>query len=195
MNARALVSLSLRERVGVRVSLLISLALLGCDPSVMIGAPNDAGMDAGVDAGTSGPQVVGGCPRVRLGRSTNVSFTADTATLPNLVQSQRLEWTDAPDDALEFTADQAGNYVIELSSSNMSLGASAEDYTSRVPFTASACPPAGAAVVSIDGIFNHNQPSYPLALTEGQTIVIFISAPSWAALKTGTYTLVVRRVP
>ena len=179
----------------MRALVLMSVALLGCDPSVLIGSPNDGGTDAGMDAGVDagmGPQIVGGCPRVKLGRSTNVSFTADTATLPNIVTSQRLEWTDAPDDALEFTADQAGNYVIELTSTNMSLGASAEDYTSMAPFTASACPPSGL-VVSIDGVFNHNQPNYPLALTEGQTIVIFISAPYWAAVKTGTYTLVVRR--
>lgn len=171
----------------------MSVALLGCDPSVMIGSPSDGGGDAGMDAGVdAGPQIVGGCPRVRLGRSTNVTFSADTAALPNLVQSQRLEWTDAPDDALEFTADQAGDYVIELTSPNQSLGASAENYATMTPFTAAACPPSGL-VVSIDGVFNHNQPSYPLALTEGQTIVIFISAPSWAAEKTGSYTLVVRK--
>jgi hypothetical protein len=181
----------------MRALVLISVALLGCDPTVMIGSPNDAGTDAGVDAGVdagTGPQIVGGCPRVRLGRSTNVSFTADTAALPNLVTSQRLEWTDAPDDALEFTADQAGNYVFELSSTNLSLGASAENYSPMTPFTAAACPPSGL-VVSIDGVFNHNQPNYPLALAEGQSIVIFISAPYWAAVKTGTYTLVVRKLP
>jgi hypothetical protein len=190
----------------MRALLLLSVVvMLGCDPSVMIGSPVDAGTsdagtsDAGVmvtDAGT-GPQIVGGCPRVRLGRSTEVTFTADTSTLPNLVQSTRLEWTDAPDDALEFIADQTGNYAIELTSTNGNLGVSAEGYsgssTVRQPFSSTACPPSGL-VVSIDGVYNHNQPGYPVPLTAGQSMVVFISAPCWAAVKTGTYTLVIKRV-
>ena len=63
-----------------------------------------------------------------------------------------------------------------------------------VPFTSAACPPAGL-VVSIDGFYSHNQPGYPTALTAGQSWLIFISAPYWAAVKTGSYTLVVKRVP
>lgn len=178
--------------------MLISVALLGCDPSVMIGDPNDGGVDAGVDAGSSGPVIVGGCPRVRLGRSTHVSFTAETSTLPNIVRSTRLEWEEAPDDALEFTAAEAGNYVIEVTSTNSDLVASAERYggssSMRQPFTGADCPSPGL-VVSIDGVYVVNSGTYPLPLTEGQTIVIFISAPYWAAVKTGTYTLVVRRAP
>lgn len=135
---------------------------------------------------------------MRLGRSTGVTFTADTSTLPNLVQSARLEWQEAPDDALEFIADQTGNYVIELSSPNSNLGASAEDASGtggvRRPFTSAACPPSGL-VVSIDGVYSHNQPSYPVPLTAGQSMVVFISAPSWAAVKTGSYTIVIKRLP
>lgn len=178
--------------------LLSAAVMLGCDPSVMIGDPADAGaLDAGVaDAGT-GPQIVGGCPRVQLGRSTEVTFSADTSTLQNLVTSNRLEWTDAPDDALEFIAAEAGDYVIELTSPNLSLGASAEEYRPSgpmTPFTSSACPPSGL-VVAIDGVYNHNQPGYPIALSAEQRMVIFISAPSWAAVKTGSYTVMVKRVP
>lgn len=181
----------------MRALLVVGVLLSGCDPSVMIGEPSDGGSDAGTDAGMTvdaGPQIVGGCPRVRLGRSTDVTFSADTSALPNLVNSNRLEWTDAPDDALEFTAAETGNYVIELMSSNASLGASAEDYVSMLPFTSAACPPSGL-VVSIDGVYNPNQPSYPEALSAEQRMVIFISAPSWAAVKTGTYTVRVKKVP
>lgn len=180
----------------MRALALLSVVLAsGCDPSVMIGSPNDAGTDAGttVDAGT-GVQIVGGCPRVKLGRSTEVSFSADTATLMNLVLSNRLEWDDAPDDALEFIAAESGNYVIELTSSNASLGASAQEYKPSgplVPFTSSACPPSGL-VVSIDGFYSTRS---NIALAAGQSMVIFISAPYWAAVKTGAYTLVVKRVP
>jgi hypothetical protein len=104
---------------------LLSLAVLlaACDPRVSIGDP-DAGTP---DAGTGGVQVLGGCPRVSLGRSTSVEYSADTSTLENIVISNRLEWTDAPDDSLEFTAAQAGTYAIDLTSTNASLGVSAKN--------------------------------------------------------------------
>ena len=35
---------------------------------------------------------------------------------------------------------------------------------------------------------------HPIALTQDQQMLIFISAPYWAAVKTGSYTLVVKRV-
>jgi len=110
------------------------------------------------------------------------------------VISNRLEWKDAPDDSLEFTAAQAGNYAIDLTGTNASLGVSAQEYRAAglVPFTRSACPPAGL-VVSIDGFYSHNQGT--VALAEGQSMVLLISAPYWAAEKTGAYTVKVRRVP
>lgn len=173
-------------------SALLSFAVLlsACDPQVSIGDP-DAGAP---DAGGGGVQVLGGCPRVSLGRATSVEYSADTSTLENVVVSTRLEWKDAPDDSLEFTAAQAGNYAIDLTGTNASLGVSAQEYrsTGLVPFTRSACPPAGL-VVSIDGFYSHNQGT--VALTEGQSMVMFISAPYWASEKTGAYTVKVRLVP
>jgi hypothetical protein len=183
-----------------RLAMMVGLLWwTGCDPSVQIGDPDAGATDAGAaDAGAldAGVQIVSGCPRVLLGRSTAVTFSADTSALPDLVISNRLEWDNAPDDALEFIAAQAGNYAIDLTSSNANLGASAQEYhdTGLTPFTRAACPPAGL-VVSIDGFYSHNQPQSPIALTEGQSMLIFISAPRWAAVKTGAYTLVVRRVP
>ncbi len=190
----------------MRALLVVSVVLLGCDPSVMIGEPVDAGsrvdagvVDAGVDAGVAdagGVMITGGCPRVRLGRSTQVTFSADTSALPNLVISQRLEWGDAPDDALEFIAAETGDYEITFTSSNVSLNASAQEYQPSgpmKPWTSAACPAAGL-VVSIDGVYSANQPGYPVALTAGQSMVIFVSAPTWAAVKTGTYTVVVKKL-
>jgi hypothetical protein len=152
----------------------------------------------GAGAGDSGNQIVGGCPRVLLGSTLPAEFSGDTANLPNLVTSARLEWTDAPDDALEFTAPSAGQYLIELTGSNSNLGASAEDYNTTgsdaFPFTRAACPAAGA-VKEINGTFTYNQPNYPISLSAGQKMIVFISAPYWAASKTGNYTLKVSKKP
>jgi len=181
-------------------TVLVTTAVLLCACS---GAPittdgGDTGADAGSDAGTGGAQIVGGCPRVLLGSTLPATFSGDTTGLPNIVTSARLEWTDAPDDALEFTAPEAGNYAIELTSANMDLGASGEDFgttgSDSFPFTAAACPASGMTA-EINGIYDHNQPNYPVALTAGQKMVIFISAPYWAATKTGAYTLKVSKVP
>ena len=189
----------------MRLLLLAAMmTCVGCGPPATGGtgggggSGGGAGGGAGGGGGSGGAQVVGGCPRVLLGSTLPAEFSGDTASLPNLVTSPRLEWTDAPDDALEFTAPVAGDYVIELASPNQSLGASAEDYNTNgsdaFPFTRTACPAAGA-VKEINGVYNHNQPNYPITLAAGQTMVIFIGAPYWAATKTGTYTLKVSKKP
>lgn len=162
------------------------------------GGSGGSGGSGGGSGGAGGAQVVGGCPRVLLGSTLPAEFSGDTAGLPDIVTSPRLEWTDAPDDALEFTAPQAGDYLIELTSSNMSLGASAEDYNTNgsdsFPFTRTACPASGA-VKEINGLYSHNQPTHFITLTQGQKMVIFVGAPYWAMQKTGTYTLKVSRKP
>ncbi len=166
------------------------------------GGSPDGAADSGhpaQDAGTDGGAVVvGGCPRVLLGRSLPAEFKGDTTTLTNLVTSRRLEWTDAPDDSLEFTAPEAGKYWIEFSSTAPSLDACAYDYntlgTNGFPFTRASCPAPGA-IGEINGFFTGNDPKYPLTLKEGQSIVIFVSAPYWAAVKSAPYTLRVHRLP
>jgi hypothetical protein len=149
----------------------------------------DAGADAGTNTGSD-------CPRVTLGTTLPVEYSGDTTSLPNLVTSARLEWTDAPDDAVKFTAPVAGKYLIELTSSVTELGASAEDYNNGnpVPFSPTACPAAGV-VKEIDGVFTFNQPNYPLDLAAGESIVIFVSAPSFAQVKAGPYMLKVSKLP
>lgn len=180
--------------------------LASCNPSVDIGDPArlDAGASADAGAATGGgsasgggsamgggsagagssTSVVGGCPRVLLGSLPDVSFSADTASLPNLVISNRLEWREAPDDALEFTAPTTGSYKVTYTASNGNLGLSVSDLNGF--FTRSACPPAGL-VVSIDGYYVTD--GMQLALTRGQSVVFFVSAPYWAMEKTGTYQL------
>lgn len=179
-----------------RFSLLMVLACTACEPQVVIG-DGDAGVlnqDSGVvpDAGPSGPQVVGGCPRVILGRSTDVTYSVDTATLTDIVTSPRLEWTDAPDDALEFTAPETGQYRFDFTSANPNLLPSRRPYSSPRNFTRADCGPQGS-VVAIDGIFDRDGST--VLLTADERVVIFVSAPYWSAMKTGSYTLHITKQP
>ena len=90
---------------------------------------------------------------------------------------------------------ESGDYDLQFTSSNVSLNASAQEYRPSgpmKPWTSAACPPSGL-VVSIDGVYSANQPGYPVPLTAGQRMVIFVSAPTWAAVKTGVYTLTVKK--
>ena len=140
----------------------------------------------------------GACPRVVLGGPLPQVFDGDTTGLANTLTSARLEWGDAPDDSLEFTAPETGNYLIDLSSTVPELGVSAQDYgtmgTDARLFTANDCP-GTMTPKALNGVYNHNQPSNPLALTAGQRVVLFVSAPYWANLRFGPYTLTVRKLP
>jgi hypothetical protein len=118
-----------------------------------------------------------------------------TVGLPDMVQSNRLEWTDAPDDSLRFTAPAAGDYVITFKTSDPDFvgGASAEQYADMgngMLFTEATCPAPGM-VNMIDGVFTENQPDYPLKMSAGQSIVIWVSAPSWSKVKAGAYELTI----
>ena len=67
------------------------------------------------------------CPREDLGSHTSILYEGDTTGLPNLVTSSRLEWQDAPDDSLLFTAPEDGDYEIVVTdepSTNGGCGAS-----------------------------------------------------------------------
>jgi hypothetical protein len=138
------------------------------------------------------------CPHVDLGSTLPAVHEGTTEGLPNLVTSNRLEWGDAPDDSLAFEAPSDGDYVITLSSTVTALGASAEDSTITTasgvhhPFTAASCPAAGT-VREIDGVFDHNQPDYPLPLKAGQKIVIWVSTPAWGKTPAGPYKLTVTK--
>ena len=150
-----------------------------------------------VDPGPSADTSPTACPHVDLGSVVPTSYTGTTDGLPNLVESNRLEWTDAPDAALRFEASSDGDYTITLTSDNASLGASAEAYTGtsakHVFHTLATCPAPGAVPMVIDGVYNHNNPDYPLPLKAGAVIVIWVSAPYWADEKTGSYTLTVAK--
>jgi hypothetical protein len=163
------------------------------------GVCTNAGTDAGTGGGTDAGHIVGlDCPRVLLRGALPQTFNGDTTALPNSITSPRLEWTDAPDDSLEFTAPEAGRYVIMLTSPVPELGVSAQDFgtmgSDAVPFTRAACPAPGG-MREINGVYNHNQTRDPLTLDAGQAVVLFVSAPYWANQRFGTYSLTVRKLP
>lgn len=116
--------------------------------------------------------------------------------LPNIVTSSRLEWTDAPDDALQFTAPETGNYIVELTGTNQSMWPSASVYTGTATikdfFEPSDCPAPGGAV-EIDGWFDGDA-DYPWELTAGQTILIWVGVPYWGTEPTGDYTITVNKL-
>lgn len=171
---------------------LLCLAIAGCG-----GSSSDSTADAapgGPDAST-GPVVVHdstACPHVDLGDRVPVSYDGSTAGLPDQVESLRLEWTDAPDDTLVFTAPADGDYVIYFESAEPGFGVSAREYGPEMNgrgrfYTAQDCSDQGPA--TIDGVYNDNQPDYPLPLTAEQTIMLWVSGAYWAQAQTTTYTL------
>ena len=126
-----------------------------------------------------------------LGSANTVTYSGDTTGLPNWVASTRLEWTDAPDDTLLFTAPAAGQYAFTFSSTattNGGMGASARDMANNYWFSC----PATASGMMIDGVFE--TPAAPATLTAGQKVLIYVSAAYWSVpVKAGPYTLTITK--
>ncbi len=182
----------------------VVVTLVGCGSSATpspgtpqsdSGAQSDSATSADGSVEASSPM---SCPHVDLGRTVPAVYQGTTDGLPDLVTSNRLEWKDAPDDSLAFEAPSDGDYLIALESPVTAMGASAEDSTITTaggmhhPWTVATCPAAGAKN-EIDGVFNHNQPMYPLPLKAGQKIVIWVSVPYWSMTVSGTYKLTVSK--
>ena len=132
------------------------------------------------------------CPHIDFGMTSSITYQGDSTGLPNWVESPRLEWQDAPDDSLRFTAPTGGNYVFSLTAeasdaSNFDKGISVRNY---VGVFYGACPSAGI-VQSIDGIYE--VPTFPVALTAGQQVLMYVSAPYWAVEKSGRYMLTITK--
>lgn len=189
----------MRRLLGVLV-----VAAVGCGSSAVpspgatqsdSGAQSDSAASADGSVEASSPM---SCPHIDLGRTVPAVHQGTTEGLPNLVTSNRLEWKDAPDDSLAFEAPSDGDYVISLESPVTAMGASAEDATitnaggMHRPWTVATCPAAGAQN-EIDGVFDQNQPMYPLPLKAGQKIVIWVSVPYWSMTMSGTYKLTVSK--
>lgn len=175
--------------------------LLACSSS---STPSDGGTDAqsSADASTDAAQSDsggGGCPTVVLPTSMPLTYDGDTTGKADLVSSTRLEWADAPDDALLFVAPSAGTYVVAMTkdpSTNGGCGASAQDFANAGTSTCydeSACPTSGAAR-TIDGVYTATGSSTtPLTLTSGQHVLLFVSCTTWSSAQSGAYTLTITK--
>jgi len=180
---------------------------LGCSSSTTgtdSGTPQDGGSGAdasGSDGGTPGDSGGAWCPTATLPTALPVTYSGDTTGKPNLVTSTRLEWGDAPDDALLFVAPSAGTYRIGLPtapSTNGGCGASAHEFGTSgngAPYTEQSCP-AQNATKAIDGIFSALPPSNTedLMLTQGQHVLIWVSCTTWSNAKAGPYTLTIQKL-
>jgi hypothetical protein len=147
----------------------------------------DGGADADADAGSL-------CPRLRLEGALPIHYSDTTVGRPDLVRSARLEWRDAPDDALLFVVPSAGSYRIYLTGDTSTLGgcgASIQEYETWRIFDSSFCPAAGA-VADIDGVYCSFD--YPLDLTAGQEVLIWISCAYWNDSLTVDYTINIEAV-
>jgi hypothetical protein len=183
----------------MRYLALMLLCACGSVPSTSDGGTGGGGSAGGGAGGGSGgggggPTVnaATACPHVDFGTTSSISYSGDTTGLPNWVESQRLEWSTAPDDSLVFTATQAGQYAISLThppgdAGNFRLGVSVRNFDGSF-YTA--CPAPGS-VLTTDGVFE--VPSYPVTLTAGQRVLMFVSSEYWSTPMQGRYTLTVTK--
>src|SRR5689334_2990103 len=101
--------------------------------AAMVGCGGTTGETAGSTGSSSGSGGGGSsvCPHVNLGSTVPTTHQGNTTGLPNLADSQRLEWGTAPDETLLFTAPAAGTYRISLlsePSSNGGCGPSIQEF-------------------------------------------------------------------
>ena len=185
------------------------LAPFLCGGSLMLACsggtnePGDAGSDAGADASKdvatdsadAAPST--GCPTVVLPASMPLTYAGDTTGKPNLVTSQRLEWGDAPDDALLFVAPAAATFTVAMTadpSNNGGCGVSAQDYanaSTSTTYDESTCPAKGATA-AIDGVYTATgAATTDLALAKDQHVLLFVSCTTWSSAQAGAYTLTI----
>ncbi|MBL4635024.1 MAG: DUF1554 domain-containing protein [Kofleriaceae bacterium] len=171
----------------------ITLLVTGCSGTDSI----DHGVAA--DSGPADTVIVNPpstCPHIDLGNQVPVAWDGSTVGLPNFVESSRLEWREAPDDSLVFTAPEDGlyNITLESPSGNGGFGVSVQDFEDAVMggsgafYTPADCPSNGQ-VKLIDGVYSHNSADSPLSLMAGQSILLWVSSTYWSDVEEGEYTI------
>ncbi len=162
------------------------------------GTSGTGGGTSGTGGGTGGHVVnaTTSCPHVVLNNTLPAVYAGDTTGLPNWITSQRLEWTDAPDEGLKFVAPSTGDYYFDLAAANQSLGVSIRNFDGTLHAIAGC--PTSAAPLANDGYYESRKPTdggfgYPAHLDAGTNVLIWISTPSFAPVKTGPYTLTITR--
>ena len=161
---------------------------------------------AGATGGSSGSGATGGsggsssdCPHTDLGSSVPVTHNGDTQGLPNLAESTRLEWGDAPDDTLLFTAPEAGTYHIAMTqpSTNGGCGVSIQEYANAGTTTyydASWCPASGA-IANLDGVYAAGDGfDSDFVLAQGQSVMLWVSCTTWSDVQAGAYTVSITKL-
>ena len=147
-------------------------------------------------SGTGGGNTGGGgnyCPTADMGTGVQASYAGDTTGKANIVTSSRLEWQEAPDDALLFTASEAGTYRISMPTGPDGCGASVREYGPQMNgqgeiYSPSWCPAPGSTV-EIDGVFAAIPPTTTddVELTAGQQIIVWVSCAYWSQNQSGAY--------
>jgi hypothetical protein len=179
---------------GPRAPRALVMAAFAIAAAACSGSSRGGGDDGGgtPDLATASPN---GCPTVNLPTSTTVTYSGDTTGKPNLVTSARLEWGDAPDDALFFRAPAAGTYLLAMPSepsTNGGCGASAQEYNTSMPgrvYDETACPPKGSTN-EINGIYTAiDTTTGTLTLGQNQHVIIWVSCTTWSSAQSGPYSI------
>jgi len=133
------------------------------------------------------------CPRLALQDAVDVRHAGDTRGLKNLVVSPRLGWGEAPDDAVAFTAPEAGTYefaTVAEPSGTGECGASVWDYRGESLYDESWCPKSGLPV-EIDGFYA--TAAHPYELKAGQTVIVWFSCADGSEVSAGPYTITISK--
>jgi hypothetical protein len=136
---------------------------------------------------------------VDLGSTVPATHSGDTTGLPHIAESTRLEWGDAPDDTLLFTAPEAGTYHIVMTetSTNDGCGASIQEYGdvgTTTYYDTSWCPSV-SSVVSLDGVYAAGDGiESDFAMAAGQKVMIWVSCTTWSDVQAGPYTLTITKL-
>lgn len=143
---------------------------------------------SGGSGGAGGTSVSGPCPHVDLGSTVPVTHDGDTSGLANIATSQRLEWRDAPDDTLLFTAPHTGNYQVTNTDPSTNGGCDASIQESDGTYYDETWCPASGSVKTLDGWFS-GKTSIPLVA--GQKLLIWYSCAYWASVQSGAYSVTI----
>ncbi len=205
----------LRDLGFVALLLLLSCSTRRGGDDITAGAggtgASASGGSGGGSGGVSGAAGTGGsgglttpsdaCPRVTLSNQLPVYHVGNTSLAVNLAESQRLEWGDAPDDTLLFTAVSSGMYTISMSddpSMEGACGASIQEYSdvgTTAYYDVTWCPAPGS-VAELDGVYAAGEGfSTEFPLEAGQRILIWVSCATWGQVTSGAYALSLQQLP
>lgn len=169
-------------------ALATTLVAAGCGGTDEPDPPVDAQPVDGLCQATGNP-----CPSYEV-TGLDIVCDLDNSTGTNLVEDSRLEFGPGPDDAILFTAPESGDYDIDIDvepSTNQGCGVTAFDADMNV-HTPADCP-AGGSTVDLDGFYTGGE-EFPLTLTAGQEVLLFVGCTYWSDAQSGPYQLHIRKL-